>query len=206
MNIGITEAVALAAGLGWASGFRLYAALLIAGLLQFAGLVQLPPALQILAHPVVLGASGVMAVVEFMADKMPGVDSLWDAIHTFIRVPAGAILAYAAIADLDPAWALAAAIVGGTLAAGTHAAKAGTRAAINTSPEPFSNWGASLAEDVTVLGGAWLVWQYPLVFLGLLFLFVLFCIWWVPKVFRFVRAILRRVGGWLGFSPPAQRP
>ncbi len=195
------ETAALAAGMSWASGFRLYAALFIAGLLGRFELLHLPAAMDLLSHPLVLVASGLMALVEFMMDKTPGVDSVWDSIHTFIRIPAGAVLAYAAVSDVDPAWATAAAIIGGTIAAGTHLTKAGTRMAINTSPEPFTNWGASFAEDAAVVGGLALLTAYPLVFLGVFSAFVLLCIWWLPKVFRFVRKILRKLFG--GAEPAA---
>ncbi|MBI3370344.1 MAG: DUF4126 domain-containing protein [Betaproteobacteria bacterium] len=155
--------IALASALAWGSGLRLYATLFALGLAGWLGWIALPPHLAVLAHPLVLSASGFMAVVEFGADKLPWLDSLWDMVHTFIRIPAGAALAAAVFGD--GAAALAAAILGGTLAAGTHLAKAGGRAVINTSPEPFSNWSASFAEDAVVLGGLWLAVAKPLAFL-----------------------------------------
>ena len=128
------------------------------------------------------------------ADKIPAVDSMWDAIHTFIRIPAGALLAAGVINAADgPAWALAAGLLGGTITAGTHFMKAGGRAAINTSPEPVTNWTASVAEDAAVLGGLWLAIQHPIVFLFLLLLFVLLTIWLLPKLYRFIRSIFTRV-------------
>src|SRR5437870_13267367 len=144
------QLVALGASIGWASGLRLYAVLFIVGGLGYLGWVDLPGGLRVLAHPYVLAASGFMCFVEFFADKIPGVDSLWDLVHTFVRIPAGAALAASVFGDSPPAWTLAAAILGGTLAAGSHFTKAGTRMLINTSPEPFSNWAASFSEDLLV--------------------------------------------------------
>ena len=155
--------IALASALAWGSGLRLYATLFAIGVAGWFGWIELPQHLALLAHPLILGASGFMALVEFGTDKLPWLDSVWDAVHTFIRIPAGAALAAAVFGD--GAAALAAAIIGGTLAAGTHFAKAGTRAVINTSPEPFSNWAASFTEDAAVLGGLWLALVKPAAFL-----------------------------------------
>ncbi len=174
--------IALAAALAWGSGLRLYATLFALGLAGWLGWIVLPPHLGALAHPLVLSASGFMAVVEFGADKLPWLDSLWDMVHTFIRIPAGAALAAAVFGD--GAAALAAAIVGGTLAAGTHLAKAGGRAVINTSPEPFTNWTASFTEDAVVLGGLWLAVAKPLAFLIVLLIVIglaLASIAWVKR-------------------------
>ena len=195
--------IAIAAALAWASGIRLYAVLFLVGLAgQFHWLGWTsPPSLAILSNPLVLGASGLLLFVEFFADKIPGVDSLWDAIHTFIRIPAGALLAAGVIGSQDgEAWGLAAALLGGSITAGTHFLKAGSRAAINTSPEPVSNWVASFTEEAAVFGGLWLAIQHPLLFLLLLVLFILIAIWVIPKIFRFIRAIIKRIAGWL--SPP----
>jgi hypothetical protein len=160
--------IALASALAWGSGLRLYATLFALGIAGWLGWIELPQHLGLLAHPLVLGASGFMALVEFGTDKLPWLDSAWDAVHTFIRIPAGAALAAAVFGD--GAAALAAAIVGGTLAASTHFAKAGSRALINTSPEPFSNWVASFTEDTAVLGGLWLAIVKPAAFLIVLLL------------------------------------
>ncbi len=165
--------IALAAALAWGSGIRLYAVLLAVGLAGHAGWLDLPTHLAVLAHPLVLAASGFMTLVEFGADKVPWLDSAWDAVHTFIRVPAGAALAAAVFGAGDATLGVAAAILGGTIAAGTHLAKAGGRAAINTSPEPFSNWAASIAEDVLVPSGLWLAVAHPAAFLAALALFAL---------------------------------
>lgn len=157
--------LAIAAALAWGAGIRLYAVLLLLGLAGTMGWAELPTHLQVLSHPLVMGASGFMAIVELLADKVPWLDSLWDTVHTLIRIPAGAALAAAVFGDAGAALALSAAILGGTLAAGSHFAKAGTRGAINTSPEPFSNWMASLAEDAMVPMGLWLAFVHPLMFL-----------------------------------------
>ncbi|WP_070987365.1 DUF4126 domain-containing protein [Halofilum ochraceum] len=194
----VTAAIAITLGVGWASGINLYAAMLTLGLMQRLGYATLPAGLEILADPLVIAAAALMYMVEFVADKTPGVDTGWDAIHTFVRLPAGALLAAAAVGDVAPAAELAAAIVGGGMAAGSHSVKAGGRALINTSPEPFSNWTASIAEDVAVIGGLWLALYSPLVFLVLLALFIAVMIWLLPKILRGLRALGQRVGRLLG--------
>jgi hypothetical protein len=195
-SLDIAQLVALAAVLGFASGVRLYAVLLVVGLVGFAGWVELPSGLAILQHPWVLGAAAAMFVVEFVADKIPGVDSLWDSIQTFIRIPAGAAIAAGVFGGLDSAaWTTAAAILGGSLAATSHFTKAGTRAAANTSPEPFTNLGLSVAEDVATVGLLWLVLTYPLVALALVVALVMLAAWLLPKLVRFIRRILRRLFG-----------
>lgn len=198
------QLVALAAAVGWASGLRLYAVLFILGGLGFVGWVELPAGLAVLAHPYVLAASGFMCAVEFFTDKIPGVDSVWDAVQTFIRIPAGAILAASVFGDASTAAMLAAAILGGTLAAGSHLAKAGSRAVINTSPEPFSNWAASFGEDLAVGTVLWLAFAHPVVALVVLALLVGLMIWLIPKVWRMIRRIAQRVQGW--FDGSAHRP
>jgi len=198
------QLVALAAAVGWASGLRLYAVLFILGGLQFLGWVELPAGLAVLAHPYVLAASGFMCAVEFFTDKIPGVDSVWDAVQTFIRIPAGAVLAASVFGDASTAAMLAAAILGGTLAAGSHLAKAGTRAVINTSPEPFSNWTASFSEDLAVGTVLWLAFAYPVIALIVLALLVALMIWLIPKVWRMIRRIAQRMQGW--FEGSSHRP
>lgn len=187
------QQVALAAGLAWASGIRLYAGIFIVGLLGRLGYVQLPHDLLLLQHDWVLGASGIMLIAEFLVDKVPGFDSVWDAIHTFIRIPIGALLAWGAMGDSGPALQLAAAIFGGAITGGTHLAKAGTRAAINTSPEPFSNWAASFSEDGLLFAGLWIAFHHPLAFLILLAFFFLFVIWLLPKLFRGLARLWRKL-------------
>lgn len=182
-------AIATATGLGWASGMRLYAVLFFLGVLQHAGIYSLPPDLQVLAHPAVMSVSGLLFVAEFLADKVPGVDSLWDAVHTFIRIPAGAVLAAAAVASADPGFAIAAGLLGGIVAAGTHFTKAGTRALINASPEPFSNWAASLSEDFLSVLGLLAALLYPLLFVVLLSVFIGVAIYLLPKLWRGVKRL-----------------
>ena len=165
--------LALAAALAWGSGLRAYAVVFAVGLAGALGWVELPGHLHVLQHPLVLGASGFMSCVEFFADKLPWLDSAWDAVHSFIRIPAGAALAAAVFSDSGAAVSLAAAILGGSLAASAHLAKAGTRAAINASPEPLSNWAASLTEDAAVPLGLWLALAHPLIFFALLAAFLL---------------------------------
>jgi hypothetical protein len=192
------QSVALAAGLAWGSGIRLYAVLFLAGLMARLGYVELPPELGLLSHPAVLGASGFMFFIEFFADKVPGFDTLWDAAHTFIRIPAGALLAALALADQDPALILAAAILGGTLASAAHLTKAGSRALINTSPEPFSNWAASFGEEALLLGGLWAAFTHPLAFLAGLALFLLIALWLLPKIWRGLRVAWNKLQAALG--------
>jgi hypothetical protein len=165
------------------------------------GWVELPSGLRALADPWVLCDSGFMCFVEFFADKIPGVDSLWDAVHTFIRIPAGAALAASVFGSDSGAAMLAAAIVGGSLAAGSHLAKSGSRAFINTSPEPFSNWAASFGEELAVGTVLWLAFAYPVAALVVLALLVVLMIWLIPKVWRFLRAIVGRILGILGPTP-----
>ena len=176
-------------GLAWASGINLYATLLTLGFLANSGNIVLPPDLQIVADPMVMAAAGLMYFIEFFADKMPGVDTGWDTIHTFIRIPAGAMLAAGAIGDLNPAVEIAAAIMGGSMAAASHATKAGTRVLINTSPEPFSNWFASVGEDVAVIGGVWACINHPVVFLIALVLFIILMIWLLPRIWTGVKKV-----------------
>ena len=194
-NFDTWQLVALAAALGWASGIRLYAVLFIVGGLGYLHVVDLPGGLDVLAHPWVLSASGFMFCVEFFADKVPGVDTVWDAVHTFIRIPAGAALAASVFGDSSTAATLAAAILGGSLAAGSHLAKAGSRAVINTSPEPFSNWAASFGEDLAVGTVLWLAFAHPFVALAVIAVLVLLMIWLIPKLWRFIRRLFRRFAG-----------
>lgn len=185
--MGTLEALSLAMGTAWTSGINLYAtvaALGIAGRLQ---MIALPPDLEVLTHPLVIAVACVMYVVEFFADKVPYVDSGWDVLHTFIRVPAGAILAARSLGDLNPALELAAVLAGGTVALAAHATKAATRLAINVSPEPFSNWAASVAEDLTVLGSLWMIFNHPLIMLLLVAAFTAAVAWLTPRLFRLAR-------------------
>lgn len=183
-------ALALAAALAWGAGLRLYLVIFVFGLLGRLGWWPLPENLEVLAHPAVLVASGFMSVVELAADKIPWVDSAWDAVNTFIRIPAGAALAAAVFGDSGAAWTLAAALLGGTLTATTHFAKSGTRAAVNTSPEPFSNIAVSLGEDAGVVGGLWLALAHPLVFLLALAVFLVAAVLLLRVIARGVKRLL----------------
>jgi hypothetical protein len=203
----MVETAALAAGLSWASGMRLYLAVLMAGVLARAGLLELPASLQVLQSPWVIGVAATLAAAEFVADKVPVFDSLWDAVHTFIRVPAGAILAAAAVGQMDAQWVVVAALLGGTLAGTAHAMKAGSRALLNVSPEPFSNWAASAFEDIVAPLGLLLAVFLPALFLVLVVSFVLLALWLLPRLWRGVRLVLRRLRGWLqANTAPAARP
>lgn len=185
-------AAALAAGLSWASGIRLYMALFVAGWFSRMGWIDLPASLDILATPWIMLLTGALMLVEFLADKVPGVDSFWDALQTFIRIPAGAILGAAALGQMDPAWTAAAALLGGTVAAGAHLTKAGSRALINTSPEPFSNWAASFSEEIAVVAALWAAFFHPWVLFTLLALFLLTALWLMPKLWRGMRWLFRK--------------
>ncbi len=185
----ILKTIALTMGVAWASGINLYAAILVLGVLGSTGNITLPPDLIILTDPLIIAAAGVMYAVEFFADKIPGVDNGWDTIHTFIRIPLGALLAAAAVGEVNPAVAIAAALLGGGLAASTHATKAGARILINTSPEPVTNWLASFGEDIAVIVGLWTALHYPFAFIVFLIVFILLLIWLLPKIWEGVRKI-----------------
>ncbi|MFU8814694.1 MAG: DUF4126 domain-containing protein [Pseudomonadales bacterium] len=194
----LLQTIALTMGIAWASGINLYGAVGMLGLGGALGYIDLPPTLEVVQDPMVILAAAFMYCVEFMADKTPGVDSGWDALHTFIRIPAGAILAAGAVGDVTPALTIAAGLVGGGVTAATHATKAGSRVLINTSPEPFSNWAASLAEDVAVFVGLWLALQHPVLFLAIFCVFLVALCWLLPKLWRGVRLVFRKLGVWLG--------
>ncbi len=198
-----THLVALAAALGWASGLRLYAVVFFTGLAGALGWLPLPGGLQVLQHPLVLGAAGLMLVVEFVADKVPGLDSLWDGLHTLLRIPAGAALAGAVFGGDQAAWATVAALLGGTLAATSHVAKATTRAAVNTSPEPFSNLALSLAGDALVPSMLWLAVAHPLWFGAALLLLLIISVALTLLLFKFLRALVRSLRNRLGGTPAA---
>jgi hypothetical protein len=200
------QLIALAGALGWASGVRLYLVVLLTGLAGFMGWITLPPGLHLLAHPVVLGASGFMVFVEFLADKIPGLDSLWDVVHTMIRIPAGAALAAGVFGADSGLMALLAALAGGTLAATSHAAKATARAAINTSPEPFSNVGASLLEDGMVPLGLWLAIAHPLVFVVVLLLVLVASVCLIRLCWRFLTQLFARVARIFSGKPDTGPP
>ena len=196
--MGTVETLALAMGTAWTSGINLYATVAVLGLAHHAGMIDLPSELQeTVANPFVIGVASVMYLVEFFADKIPYVDNAWDSIHTFIRVPAGALLAAGAVGDTAPALELAAMLGGGTVALVSHGTKATARLAVNTSPEPFSNWIVSIGEDLAVIGGLWLSFQHPWVMLTFLILFLLFAVWLIPKLFRLAKRGFQALRSWL---------
>jgi hypothetical protein len=201
---GIITTLALTAGVGWASGINLYALICVLGIAASTGNMVLPAELQILQDPMVIAAAGFMYMVEFVADKTPGVDSGWDGIHTFIRIPAGAMLAAGAVGDVSPAMEVAAGILGGSMAGASHFTKASTRLLINTSPEPVSNWTASIAEDLLVLSGIWAMLNHPLIFLCFMVFFIALAIWMLPKIIRALKAVFSKIRSWFrgqGASP-----
>jgi uncharacterized protein DUF4126 len=204
-TLDISHTIALTMGVGWASGINLYATLFVLGYLNATGNIALPPELQLLSNPLVMLAAALMYTVEFVADKIPGVDTAWDAIHTFVRIPAGAVLAANAVGNVGPPAELAAFIVGGTLAAGSHATKAGSRILINASPEPFSNWTASIGEDLMVVAGLWTALHHPWVFLAALAFFLVLIAWLLPKLWRGIKGLFCSIGRWLGLQHGSAR-
>jgi Domain of unknown function (DUF4126) len=196
-----TQLMAIAAAMGWASGMRLYAVVFLTGLAGSLGWVPLPEGLKVLENPILMTTSGVLLAVEFFADKIPGLDSIWDSVHTFLRIPAGAALAAGVFGGDHQTWAMVAALAGGTLAATSHVAKATTRAAVNTSPEPFSNVGLSLLGDAAVPGMLWMAWNEPTWFFGALAVAVVLGLVLTVVLFKFLRALVRRARGWLAPQP-----
>ena len=199
------QAIALMLGASWAAGINLYAAILVLGILGNSGYAELPQGLTLVENPLVLGVAGIMYFIEFFADKTPGVDSGWDAIHTFIRIPAGAMMAAGAAGGLEvnQAVTLAAALLGGGVAATSHFTKAGTRLMINTSPEPVTNWVASISEDLAVIGGLWAALTYPWLFIAMLITFILLAIWLLPKIWRALKLVARKIGNWFSSADEA---
>jgi hypothetical protein len=193
--------IAMTMGVAWASGINLYATIVVLGLAGATGNIALPEGLQVVQDPMVIGAAALMYGVEFFADKTPGVDTGWDAIHTFIRIPAGAMLAASAVGDVTPALQVSAGILGGSLTGITHAGKTGSRVLINTSPEPFSNWLASFSEDILVIVGLWTALNHPVIFLALLAVFIVLLLWLLPKLWRGIKLLASKLRSWLGYSP-----
>ena len=182
-------------GTAWTSGINLYATVAALGIAQASGLIQLPPGLEVLANPAVIAVAVAMYFVEFFADKVPYVDSGWDALHTFIRVPAGALLAARALGPTNPALEVVAALAGGTVALAAHGTKATARLAINASPEPFSNWVASVSEDIIAFAGVWAALVHPYLMLALVLGFLALAIYLVPKILRALRTLFRKIAG-----------
>lgn len=200
----VVSIIAATMGVAWASGINLYAAMVMLGWMGSSGQIDLPPGLEILENPGVMLAAAAMYCVEFVADKVPGVDTGWDALHSFIRIPAGAMLAAGAISPLGPEAEMMGLILGGTLTAGSHFTKAGSRVMINTSPEPFSNWTASIGEDLLVIGGLWTALNHPVLFIILLVAFVALVIWLAPKIWRGVKRVGAKIRGWFGGRPATE--
>ncbi len=196
----LLQTLALFFGVAWACGLNLYATVAILGLGSATGYVALPATLAIVADPIVIFAAAVMYCIEFMADKTPGVDTAWEALHTFIRIPAGALLAAAAVGEVQPAVTIAAGLLGGCITAVTHACKAGARVMINTSPEPYSNWGASLAEDIAVLAGLWAALTQPLLFVVGFAVFLVSLFWLLPRLSSSIHSVRSRLAQWLGLA------
>ncbi|MBK9315649.1 MAG: DUF4126 domain-containing protein [Acidobacteria bacterium] len=195
--------IGTAMGSAWLSGINLYATVVTLGILDRFKLVKLPGGLDMLGEWWVIGLAGGMYVIEFIADKIPAIDSAWDAVHTFIRVPAGAILAASAFAEFDPAVRIVALIVGGGIALSSHGTKAATRLTANTSPEPVSNFALSIGEDILTFGSAVLMAFYPIVMLVIVIIFLIITFWLVPKILRALRRMLIRFRSL--FDPSAQK-
>ena len=185
--------IELTMGTAWASGINLYATIFMLGYLGTTGNIDLPPDLMVVTDPLVMTSAGLMYCVEFFADKTPGVDTAWDTLHTFIRIPLGAVLAMGAVGDMTPAVELAAFIVGGSLAGATHATKAGSRIVINSSPEPVTNWTASIGEDLLVIAGLWTALNHPVAFLIFITIFIGLMIWLLPKIWRGIKRIFNSI-------------
>jgi hypothetical protein len=195
------QTLSLAMGTAWTSGINLYATVAVLGIAGRAEMIQLPPGLHVLMDPLVIAVACIMYVIEFFVDKVPYVDSAWDTLHTFIRIPAGAILAARSLGPTNPALELAAILAGGTVALAAHGVKATMRLAINVSPEPFSNWAASVGEDLTVLGGLWLTFNHPVVMLLLIAAFLALAVWLIPKLFRLAKRGFQMLRSRLGGKP-----
>ena len=196
--------LALAAALGWASGFRLYAVVFLVGAMGYVGWIPLPEGLKLLMLPAVMAASGFMLLVEFFADKIPWVDSLWDTVNSVIRIPAGALLAAGVFGADSGSMGLVAGLLGGSLAATSFATKATTRAAINTSPEPFSNWLASFFEDGLVVLMVWLATQYPVTFGVVMAVMLVVSVLLLVLLYKFLKVVVRKLRGFFGGGTAAE--
>lgn len=205
-TLDMAQLLALAAAMGWASGLRLYLVVFITGLAGSLGWLPLPAGLHVLQHPAMLAGSGFMLFVEFFADKIPGVDTLWDMVHSVIRVPAGAALAAGVFGADSATMGAVAGMLGGALAATSFATKASTRAAVNTSPEPFSNIAVSLAEDGAVMGAMWLATNHPIAFGITLAITLVLSVWLLFVLMKYLKAILRRLSGWFSNNDLALTP
>jgi len=204
--MGVLETLSLAMGTAWTSGINLYATIAVLGLAGSYGMIQLPPNLEVLMNPLVIGFACLMYIIEFFADKVPYVDSGWDVVHTFLRIPAGAALAAGAVGDVNPALELTAILAGGAVAAAAHGTKMATRLAINTSPEPFSNWTASVTEDVGVFVGLWAIFNYPLLMLVFVIGFCAVAVWMIPKLIQLAKRGFQMIRSWFKGNLDSQQP
>ena len=202
--MGSIETLSLAIGTAWTSGINLYATVATLGLAGRFDMIRLPESLEVLTSPIVIAVACIMYAIEFFADKIPYVDTGWDILHTFIRVPAGAILAARSLGDMSPGLETAALLAGGSIALAAHGTKATSRLAINSSPEPFSNWLASFVEDVAVLGGIWIIFNHPWLMLALVFVFLALTVWIMPRIFRFAKRGFSMLRNRLGGVKPGQ--
>lgn len=182
-------------GSSWASGINLYLTVAGLGILDRMQWINLPGNMDVLSHPVVIVTALVLFAIEFFADKIPYVDSTWDSVHTFIRPLGGAALGFMAMADMGPVVQVPVALVTGSVSMDSHLTKATTRVAINTSPEPVTNSIASITEDSLVVGVLFLIIKHPIIAAILVILFILFSIWFLKKMFRFLKAVFRFVFG-----------
>lgn len=207
--MGAIETLSLAMGTAWTSGINLYATIAALGIAGRYEMIHLPPGLEWVMHPLLIGTACLLYVIEFFADKIPYLDSLWDSFHTFIRIPAGAVLAYGAVGEVSPVLQAAAALAGGLVATASHGTKMATRLAINTSPEPLTNWAASVTEDAVALSGVWLIFNYPLVMLFLVFGFTGLAIWMLPKILALAKRGFASIKSWFRgrpATPPIANP
>jgi uncharacterized protein DUF4126 len=199
------ETLGFALGTSFASGLNLYATVAAAGLFQRFGMVQLPESLQVLANPFVIGIAVILFLVEFIADKIPYVDSAWDAVHTFIRPPAAALISYSAFGHVSEEWKVGAALLAGGVALTSHGAKASTRAAANASPEPVSNWALSLLEDGLAVFLSWMAAAHPILTAIIVVLLVIVSVLLIRKLYGYLRLLGTRFRQWRAGSttPPA---
>jgi len=204
--MGVLETLSLAMGTAWTSGINLYATVAVLGLAGSYGMIQLPPNLEVLMNPLVIGFACLMYIIEFFADKAPYFDSVWDAGHTLVRIPAGAVLAWGATGDVNPALQLVAILAGGAVATAAHGTKMATRLAINTSPEPFSNWTASVTEDVSVFVGLWAIFNHPLLMIIFVVGFCVLAVWMVPKLIQLAKRGFQMIRSWFKGGDDANQP
>jgi hypothetical protein len=200
------ETLGFALGTSFASGLNLYATVAAAGLFQRLGIVELPDTLQVLANPFVMGIATILFLVEFIADKIPYVDSAWDAVHTFIRPPAAAVMAYSAFGSIPEEWKVGAALLAGGVALTSHGAKASTRAAANTSPEPVSNWTLSLLEDGVAVFLAWMAAEHPILTAAIVVVLVIVSVLLIWKLYGYLKLLGVRLRRWRQGSSPSPSP